>query len=79
MAFEKLVNCFFFSEGRDMSVWLIDGGTSFKLCTVTQNRKEAACVQENSYNLTNIMLSKDKLFFAIEVTLKLNSKLIAVL
>ena len=46
---------------------------------VTQNRKEAACVQENSYNLTNIVLSKDKLFFAIEVTLKLKPKLIAVL
>ena len=48
-------------------------------CVVTQNRKEAACVQEKSYNLTNIVLSKDKLFFTIEVTLKLKPKLIVVL
>lgn len=41
-------------------------------CVVTQNRKEAACVQENSYNLTNIVLSKDKLFFAIATKPKAN-------
>lgn len=78
MAFEKLVNGFFFPKvetclyGKLMVAPLLN-------CVVTQNRKEAACVQENSYNLTNIVLSKDKLFFAIEVTLKLKPKLIAVL